>query len=293
MVGGEGLAGIGRMAFCLGSSRVLGGRVVSGLRGHRCVQRMRMSGVPVRKSAAALIIGDEILTGKTVDTNSNFLAKFLFARGVDLKRVEVIPDDMEDIGDSVKRLSNNFDYVFTSGGIGPTHDDLTYEAIARAYGLDLEVDESIVAEMKRIQPDGEVNESRLRMATIPTKCEKLETEGLWVPLVVVNGNVYILPGVPVILERMVNAASSRFGNGLPPRSRRIVYTKMHEGDLAESVGKIANKYPQVAIGSYPRTDKTHKYNVKITLEADDQAQVEAAASEVVLAINGVDDANKL
>mmetsp|Transcript_44782 Transcript_44782/g.173791 ORF Transcript_44782/g.173791 Transcript_44782/m.173791 type:complete len:201 (+) Transcript_44782:552-1154(+) len=200
---------------------------------------------------------------------------------------------MDDIGESVKRLSDTFDYVFTSGGIGPTHDDLTYEAIARAFELDLGLDESIVAEMKRIQPDVELNESRLRMATIPTKSEKLETEGLWVPLVVVNSNVYVLPGVPSILERMLNAASSRFGNGLPPRSRRIVYTKMHEGDLAESVGKIASKYSQVAIGSYPRTEKTHRYNVKITIEADDQAQVEACASEVVLAINGVDDVDKL
>mmetsp|Transcript_12526 Transcript_12526/g.38255 ORF Transcript_12526/g.38255 Transcript_12526/m.38255 type:complete len:281 (-) Transcript_12526:117-959(-) len=248
--------------------------------------------VPRRHTAAALIIGDEILTGKTQDTNSNYLAKFLFARGVDLRRVEVIPDVMEEIGEAVTRMSNGFDYVFTSGGIGPTHDDLTYEAIARAFNLELHVDEEVVSEMRRISPGHEVNEARLRMATLPSGCEKLSTEGLWVPLVVVNRNVYVLPGVPVILERMLQAASDRFGSGVA-RARRIVYTRMHEGDLAKGLTAIAEEHPHVAIGSYPRTQRSDNFNVRVTIEGDDERQVDAIAAQVADAVRGVQDASAL
>jgi molybdopterin-biosynthesis enzyme MoeA-like protein len=130
-----------------------------------------------RKTASALVIGNEILNGKTLDTNSQVLAQFLFGRGVVLKCIETIPDDVRTITRSVSRLASTHDYVFTSGGIGPTLDDVTYQSVGLAFGVQLVEDEDTVAKMK--QSRMELNDARLRMATLPSGCDKLWTEGLW------------------------------------------------------------------------------------------------------------------
>lgn len=146
--------------------------------------------------------------------------------------------------------------------------------------------------MKRISSKKDLNPATLRMATLPVGCEKLHTEGLWVPLVIVNKNIYVLPGVPKIMERMMEAAKDRFGSGLP-RERRIIYTKMSEGQLAQPLENIAANHPEAAIGSYPRTQKSDKFNVRITVEGDIAATVDTVAGEVAEAINGVFDVEQL
>jgi molybdenum cofactor synthesis domain-containing protein len=133
-----------------------------------------------RKTAAALVIGNEILNGKTLDTNTQVLAQFLFKRGVVLKCAETIQDDPRSITRSVARLASTHDFVFSSGGIGPTLDDVTYQSIADAFGTDLVVSEETILRMKEISPQMDINDAQRRMATLPVSGETLWTDGLWV-----------------------------------------------------------------------------------------------------------------
>lgn len=166
-------------------------------------------------TAACLIIGDEVLGGKTVDTNSAYLAKWCFNLGISLKRIEVIADDESEIIEAVRRMSDGYDFVVTSGGIGPTHDDITYQSIATAFNLPLKLHQETFEKMKLLskphpnQPtfdwevDSPARRAKLRMAELPTdesrdlkKQVLFPQEDLWVPVSVVNGNIHILPGVP-------------------------------------------------------------------------------------------------
>jgi len=169
-------------------------------------------------TAACLIIGDEVLGGKTKDTNSHFMAKWCFDHGIDLKRVEVIADDASEIIEAVRRMSSRYHFVVTSGGIGPTHDDITYDSIAKAFDLPLKLHEDAYARMKKMsrthkeQPNFDWNNendpavhAKLRMVRLPTDETRdmsqqvlFPCENLWVPVSVVNGNVHILPGVPAL-----------------------------------------------------------------------------------------------
>ncbi len=235
--------------------------------------------------ASALIIGDEILTGKVQDENSVVLARMLFERGVRLSRIETISDDIETIATSVKYLSNHFDYVFTSGGIGPTHDDKTYEAIAKAFHLKMGYHEKVLekfAEYHQLFLSGKpLNEARQKMAFLPMPCEIIQTEGLWLPLVVVK-NVYILPGIPSLFEKLVNGIKHRFDG--PAIERILIYTLNSEGDIAADLERIQNAFPKVAIGSYPKTSDAYK--VMISLEGTDHQAVQEAAHQVEVAICG-------
>ncbi|KAJ3371106.1 hypothetical protein GGF31_003529 [Allomyces arbusculus] len=234
------------------------------------------------KTAAICIIGDEILSGKTQDTNTNWLAKQLFDLGVDLKRVEVIPDDEADIIEAVTRMSRTYNYVFTSGGIGPTHDDITYASIAKAFGLTLEVHRPTLEQMALISPKMmlvsplrtdedraaaerepativapshtdpnsmvamRMTPARLRMAQLPYPSTAHFTPGLWVPLCVVNGNVHILPGIPRLFQAMLAHylpdLANRDGLGTEPFYRRAINTNRGEGDIADALTAIQNQY---------------------------------------------------
>ncbi len=235
--------------------------------------------------ASALIIGDEILTGKVQDENSVVLARMLFERGVRLSRIEVIPDDIEIISASVKYLSNNFDYVFTSGGIGPTHDDKTYAAIAKAFNLEMAYHETMLAKFSEYHriflSEKPLNEARKKMALLPRPCEIIQTEGLWLPLVVVK-NIYILPGVPGLFEKLINGIKNRFHG--PVIERILIYTLHAEGDIAADLESIQNTFPKVSIGSYPGTNNAYK--VMISLEGADHQAVQEAARLVEIAICG-------
>lgn len=241
-----------------------------------------------RKSAAAVVIGDEILTGKTQDANTQTLAKFLVEHGVVLKKTETILDDIDTISSTVKRLSAEHDLVFTSGGIGPTLDDLTYEGVAKAFGLPLQKHEETLRTMAEVQPQMELNAARLRMATLPAPCEIFWTSDLWVPLACVNQNVYVLPGIPSLFSRMLpSIPKDRLGE-VRARARAVVLCDLSEGDLAETLDMAHQKNEDLAFGSYPATteDARKQYRTKITVEGDDDEEVAVAAQEVCIAVQG-------
>ncbi|GAX76273.1 hypothetical protein CEUSTIGMA_g3717.t1 [Chlamydomonas eustigma] len=228
--------------------------------------------------AAMVVIGDEILAGSIADVNTPWLAKLLHSRGVDLTRVEFIPDNQEEIKSTVlelkKRVGPN-GFVFTSGGIGPTHDDVTYESIASAFGVDLQLHEPTVKRMKEVYEKRglELNQARLRMATLPCPADEvLVTPDLWVPLVNLKG-IYILPGIPKLFRAIVSAHQDRFTG--PAFHTESLYTDLGEGDLAEPLAKVAKESPKVSIGSYPNTEdeKQQQYKVKLQLNGRDAAAV--------------------
>lgn len=245
------------------------------------------------KKAAMMVIGDEILSGSVQDSNTPWLAKFLRARGVDLVRVEFVPDTFEDIQDSIVRLRRTVSddgFVFTSGGIGPTHDDITYEAIAKALGLTIELHQGTYDRMKVHYAERgiELNESRLRMAHLPTPCEVLPPqETSWVPLCRVEGNVYVLPGIPRLFTSMIEHHADVF-RGPGDIFTREVFSQLGEGDFSEPLRTLASQFKDVRIGSYPNTkwdmskgDNQHlDYRVKIIVEGRNKNLVDEAASEV-------------
>lgn len=236
-------------------------------------------------TAAALIIGDEILSGKIRDQNTHTLSQLLFEQGVDLMRVVVIPDDIPTIVDELRKLSAQYTYVFTSGGIGPTHDDKTYEAVAAAFERPLKLHEQSLArlvENMQNYPERTLTEARKRMAMLPTPCEIIWTPGLWVPLVVV-GNVFVLPGIPSYFTSMLEAARSNLVG--TPKHRIQIYTRMSEGDIAEGLHGTQMKYADVAIGSYPRLNDD-SYSVMVSIEGRDRVHVQQAAEEIERATKG-------
>lgn len=228
-------------------------------------------------SAGMVVIGDEILTGKIRDENTYTLARVLFERGVPLARVETIPDDVDEIARTVRRMSEAYTWVFTSGGIGPTHDDKTYEGVARAFGRGLRYREDVLARMEehyRARGKGPLNDARKRMALMPEGCELIEGEHLWVPVVVVE-NVHVLPGVPALFASMLEGMKERFTG--ERRHRVLLYTDRFEGDIADALAREQASHPQVAIGSYPQYGGEKAYNVMVTLEGTDTALVEEIA----------------
>lgn len=271
-------------------------------------------------TAACLIIGDEVLGGKTVDTNSAFLAKFCFKLGITLKRIEVIEDDEKEIVEAARRMSEKYDFVVTSGGIGPTHDDITYQSLANAFSLPLVLNEPSFERMKRLmrahpsQPNFDWEDknnpalaARLRMVTLPWDESRpgesqalFPSDDLWVPVAVVNGNIYVLPGVPKLFQKLVDSLESH----LRPRlvdpegegtTRVLISTPMAEslvaGYLTELAGRVADR--GVKVGSYPRWEK--KTNT-ITLVGKNREFLESLVPEVAervqgrrIAVEGEDD----
>ncbi|KAI8466434.1 MAG: MoaB/Mog domain-containing protein [Monoraphidium minutum] len=248
--------------------------------------------------AALLIIGDEILQGSIADANTPWLAKLLYSRGVDLVRVECVPDDKADIIETVHRLRRRVGdsgFVFTSGGIGPTHDDVTYEALAEAFGRKLERHAPTVALMEPHYKarNMELNEARLRMAALPAPADAvLFTPGLWVPLVVLE-RVHVLPGIPRLFQAMVGAHQDRFQG--PLSSSQVLYTHMGEGDLADPLAEVAKAHPGVSIGSYPNTaaaagEGGGAYKVKLAFSSRDAAALAAAVGAARGALPGLFEA---
>ncbi|CCI47069.1 unnamed protein product [Albugo candida] len=243
--------------------------------------------------AAVCVIGNEVLSGKTQDTNSHFLSKFLFQRGIELIRIVVIPDIIHTIADTVQELSKlvgEDGFVVTTGGIGPTHDDITYEGVAKAFGTSLELHEptyqALRDHMRNRQQD--LNEDRMRMAMLPKECQVLPTAS-WVPLVKMK-NVYVLPGIPSLVEKMLTFAQSHFVGA--PFHRAMIHTLQMEGDLAREVKAIQNRYPTVAIGSYVNLSRDKcgehdtSYNTRLTVDGRDFDTVEVIAQELVRVTNG-------
>jgi len=240
-------------------------------------------------TAGALIIGDEILSGKVHDKNSHVLSKVLFERGVRLQSIETIPDDVDEIVFRVKHLSKKYDYVFTSGGIGPTHDDKTYASIAKVFNRQLvyhqETIDALSNHLKQKGYDGSVSDARKRMALLPTPCKIISIANLWVPLVVVD-NVYILPGVPELFELMLFAAKENFSG--TKLTRRLVYTHLKEDDIAFLLEEIQCAYPEIAIGSYPQY-RDVGYKVMVSCEGESQELVCTVAELICSRVEGFYD----
>jgi molybdenum cofactor synthesis domain-containing protein len=215
-------------------------------------------------TAGILVIGNEILSGKVVDTNSPFLCRELRGLGVDVERIAVIPDVIETIADDVRTMSRAYDLVFTSGGVGPTHDDLTMDGVAAAFGRPIEVNEGIVERITRAQGKPP-NESQLKMAKLPRGAVLIDSGDLWFPVIVVE-NVHIFPGIPKLLETKFLSVRERF-RGVPFQLRRVFLTQ-RESDIAEFLNETLIEFPELLMGSYPRTGEgTH--HVMVTLESRD------------------------
>ncbi|KDO27217.1 hypothetical protein SPRG_07466, partial [Saprolegnia parasitica CBS 223.65] len=268
-------------------------RVSSSLHVVRSIQARNMSHTTSPPKAAICVIANEVLSGKTLDTNSNYLAKFLFRRGIDLARISVIPDDAEVIAETVQsfvKLVGPTGYVFTSGGIGPTHDDITYESIAAAFDVPMEVHGPTRDDLKRfLEAKGqELNEDRLRMVTFPKGANVLKTS-TWVPIVAVE-NVYILPGIPRLLHQMIESNEDHF-QGVPILQAKA-RTHLFEGAIAAGLKKIQNEYPSVMIGSYVNTKEDHidvekrSFQVQVTLYSRSQASIDTVLPLIVQTIDG-------
>lgn len=223
------------------------------------------------KTAGIVLIGNEILSGKIADANAAYLCRELRALGVAVRKIAVIPDEVELIAAEVSAFSRSFDVVFTSGGVGPTHDDVTMEGVARATGVRVVRDPRLVALLDGFYR-GHLTEARLKMAEVPEGSELIPGEGLMFPAVAI-GNVYILPGVPEIFRQKFEAIRERFRG--EPILLRNVYVRMGEGTLADYLNRLLADFPQLLLGSYPEFSNP-EYRVKVTLESRDGAYLERA-----------------
>jgi molybdenum cofactor synthesis domain-containing protein len=228
-------------------------------------------------TAAVLVIGDEILSGRTKDKNIGFIAEYLTAIGIDLKEVRVVSDDEADIVAALNALRARYTYVFTTGGIGPTHDDITADSVAKAFGVTIDVDPRAVALFRARVPNMELNEARLRMARIPAGAELVENKVSTAPGFML-GNVIVMAGVPSIMQAMLDAVSTRLKTGQKMLSETIL-ANAREGDIGTPLGEIAKIHPDTIIGSYPFFDGQGP-NTNIVVRSRD-ARTLAAAKRAV------------
>jgi molybdenum cofactor synthesis domain-containing protein len=228
------------------------------------------------KTAAIIIIGNEILSGKVEDRNSCFLASGLRELGVDVRRVSVIPDEVDVIADEVGRFSREFDVVFTSGGVGPTHDDVTMAGVARAFGLEL-VRNADLAAIITDRCGGTANNPTLRMADLPRDAELIEGNGLRFPAVAVR-NVYIFPGIPEYLVRKFEAIKERFRS--EPFVLKKIYINEEECLIAPALDTLVGEFSHIEVGSYPKVGLPD-YKVVVTLEGTDPAELARAEERLM------------
>jgi len=222
-------------------------------------------------TAGLLVIGNEILSGKIVDTNSPYLASELRQLGVDLERILTIPDIVEIIASETRAMSEAFDFVFTSGGIGPTHDDVTIESIAEAFGRRVVLDQGLYDRMERAK-GGPINEAMKKMAMIPEGARTIDAGDLWFPIIVVE-NVHIFPGIPQLFEKKFRSIRQRF-SGVPVQLKRM-YVTQYESEIAEHLNELLHEFPDLMLGSYPRLGE-EEYRVMLTLESRDQGYLDRA-----------------
>ena len=231
-------------------------------------------------TAAMLVIGDEILSGRTRDANMHFLAGALTEKGIDLKEVRVVSDDAGAITSAVRALSAAFDIVVTSGGIGPTHDDITADCIAAAFDTPIDVREDARARLAAhyAETGTELNAARLRMARIPDGARLIDNPVSAAPGFVL-GNVYVMAGVPAIFQAMVASVLPGLTGGAPlvSRSWRIV---RGEGDIAGPLADLAARHPALSFGSYPFHQQDGVHGANIVIRGTDPGAVEAALDEL-------------
>lgn len=231
-------------------------------------------------TAALLVIGDEILSGRTKDKNIGYTADFLTALGIDLKEVRVVSDDEDAIVAALNPLRAAYDYVFTTGGIGPTHDDITADGVAKAFGVTLDHHPEAVAilQERMAKIGGELNEARLRMARVPQGGELVRNKisgapGFWI------GNVIVMAGVPAIMQAMLDEVAPQLKTGAKLLSTTI-RADAKEGDVGTELGAIAKAHPGALIGSYPFFDEKLGPNTNIVVRSRDPEQLKAVKEAV-------------
>jgi molybdenum cofactor synthesis domain-containing protein len=228
-------------------------------------------------TACVLVIGNEVLSGRTQDVNVNFLAKRLGELGIPVREVRIIPDVAETIISTVNEVRARYDHVFTTGGIGPTHDDITSECIAAAFGVPWEPEPTVWARMEAHYPTGGFNAARQRMATMPRGAVIIDN-GHVAPGYSI-GNVHVMAGVPAIMRLMFECLAPSLKGGAPVLSRSLHATGVREGDIAEGLTAIQARYPALDIGSYPYF-RDNASGVAIVAKGVDAAAAEAAIAEV-------------
>jgi molybdenum cofactor synthesis domain-containing protein len=242
-------------------------------------------------TAAALMIGDEVLSGRTKDKNLGFIADYLTALGIDLKEARVVPDIEEEIVAALNALRRRYTYVFTSGGIGPTHDDITADSVAKAFGVTIghhpeavRILEKYFKEMGR-----EPNEARMRMARVPEGGTLIENRISKAPGFQI-GNVFVMAGVPKIMQAMLEEVGPRLTKGVPVVSRTITFLG-GEGDAAKPLGEIQAAHPAVVIGSYP-FESPSGFATNLVIRSRDPEALEAAEAAVKAIAQALVDAGK-
>jgi molybdenum cofactor synthesis domain-containing protein len=232
-----------------------------------------------QSTAAVLLIGDEILSGRTKDKNLGFIADYMTALGIDLREARLVPDVEEEIVAALNALRQRYTYVFTTGGIGPTHDDITADAVARAFGVPCEHDPRAVdillayfTEMGR-----EPNEARMRMARMPRGASLIANPVSRAPGFQM-GNVFVMAGVPKIMNAMMEDVATRLTRGVPMSSKTVEF-RGGEGDAAKPLGEIQKAYPSVVIGSYP-FQAPDGFATNLVLRSRDEATLELAYRDV-------------
>jgi molybdenum cofactor synthesis domain-containing protein len=224
-----------------------------------------------------LVIGDEILSGRTQDTNSNYVARQLTAIGIDLLEVRVVGDIEAEIVAALNALRVRYDFVFTTGGIGPTHDDITADAVAQAFDVGIGYHPEAYALLEARYAKGEFNEARKRMARVPDGGTLIKNSASVAPGFQI-GNVFVMAGVPMVMRAMMEEILPRLPRGAPVLSVTIS-TALPEGTIAQGLADIQKAYPQTAIGSYPWV-RDGTFGAQLVVRSRDQAAVEAAARDI-------------
>lgn len=228
------------------------------------------------KTAGIVIVGNEILSGKVQDANAAYLVRELRLLGVDVKKVAIIPDEVEVIASEVRAFSRQFDIVFTSGGVGPTHDDVTMEGIAQAFGRRVIRHPELEALLRR-RYQRDLNEARLKLTEVPEGAVLMREDGLWLPAISIE-NVYIFPGIPDLLRQKFDTIKERFRE--QPYVLRRVYVKESEGSIATYLHALLREFPELMLGSYPDIHNA-SYKVMLTLESKDEQYVKAALKRLL------------
>lgn len=237
-------------------------------------------------TACLIIIGDEILSGRTQDQNLVIIGQRCDAWGIDLNEVRVIPDDEEAIIKAVNACRAIFSYVFTTGGIGPTHDDITAATVAKAFGVKLTSNSEAVAALSRYYEADQLTEARLKMTQVPAGASLIDNPISGAPGFQLD-NVFVLPGVPMILEAMLDGIGYRLTGGTPILTESVT-TNLAESVIAPDLGALQKRYPEVTMGSYPYF-KGGKLGLNLVLRARDEARMQDAARrlrEIIVKLNG-------
>ncbi|NIX76584.1 competence/damage-inducible protein A [Microvirga terricola] len=229
-------------------------------------------------TAALLIIGDEILSGRTKDKNIGYIAEYLTGVGIDLCEVRIVPDVEDEIVAALNSLRQRYTYLFTTGGIGPTHDDITADAVARAFGVGIDHDPRAVAMLRERYQPHELNEARLRMARIPDGADLIENPISKAPGFKI-GNVFVMAGVPAIMQSMLDTIAPTLQTGARMLAETIEAEGLAEGNYAAGLADIASAHPGVSIGSYP-SFSTSGFRNQIVVRGRDPVAVARAVAAV-------------